>query len=88
MYGFCSHDVTLEANLARLVCVIHMVDSAFEKVDVGCYELGIDLHSALLSAWEYWFKVAEYTCYFIFFAFSKKNNVYGWSLKWTCLERS
>ena len=74
MFGFWFHDVTLEADLARLVCAIHMVDSAFERLDVGGYERSIDLHSPLLSVWESWFKVSESPRYFNF-SFSKKNEV-------------
>ena len=51
MLGFCSHGVILKADLARLVCDIHMVDGAFERVDVGGYERGLDLHSAPLPVW-------------------------------------
>ena len=38
---FCSYEASLEADLARLVCAIDMVDGALEKSYMGLFKSGI-----------------------------------------------
>ena len=63
----------MEADLARYKCAMAMVDGALERSDVDGCERGIALGSPLLSVRESWFKVGEYTRYFLFFVFKKKH---------------
>ena len=45
---FCFHDATLEADLARCGRSIDMVVSAFERVDVACFNPNIRIGSWFL----------------------------------------
>ena len=59
----------MEADLARYKCAMDMVDGALKRSDVDGCERGIALSSPLLLVRGSWFKVGEYTRYFLFFVF-------------------
>ena len=64
----------MEADLACYKCAMDMVDGALERPHVDGCERGIALSSPLLFVREFWFKVGEYTRYFLFFVFKKKHR--------------
>ena len=39
---FCFHEASLGLDLRRYACAMNMVDSAFERVDVGLFKRDID----------------------------------------------
>ena len=39
---FCFHETCLGLDLPRYACAMDMVDSAFERIDVGLFKPGID----------------------------------------------
>ena len=39
---FCFHETCLGLDLRQYACAMDMVDSAFERIDVGLFKPGID----------------------------------------------
>ena len=39
---FCFHETCLGLDLRRYACAMDMVDSAFERIDIGLFKPGID----------------------------------------------